>query len=204
MKGPGLRINFDAKRAWKCPACGKSIRLSGEVASQVCLCTNPPTWMRLQPDPPKPKFSFERISIPEPEPEPEEELPTAQAVIPSESPAEPQSSSPGDERPREAQRRPPQGNRGNPKPDPSAENIGRKTAEGQPRSRERQDRDQRRHPDRADSTRKENPGEIDSPPVIESVAAAESSVPPEAPPPAPPAPADPTLQKDEEFGAGLE
>lgn len=67
IKGPGLRIKFDAKRAWKCPACGKTVRLVGEITSSQCSCTNPPNWMHLQPDPPKPQFSFEKVSIPEPE-----------------------------------------------------------------------------------------------------------------------------------------
>lgn len=190
MKGPGLRIKFDAKRAWKCPACGKTVRLAGDVASSLCSCTNPPSWMHLLPDPPKPKFSFEKISIPEP-PEEEQERPRPEMA----------SKSPPQDRPhRDQERRSQRGERPggdrNDRPSHPRE-LEQGGAESAPPGDEGTGprRDRRRRPERGDRPeRTDRPQTQPVASVPEAVAlsenSSESKVPPEAvaqtAPPAPP------------------
>ncbi len=38
MKGPGLRIDIDVRRVWRCPACATMRRTSGEVTTLRCSC----------------------------------------------------------------------------------------------------------------------------------------------------------------------
>lgn len=38
MKGPGLRLLVDVRRAWKCPRCGYEERVGAEVTSVACPC----------------------------------------------------------------------------------------------------------------------------------------------------------------------
>ena len=44
MKGPGLRIDLDVRRVWRCPACGRELRLGGGVTAVLCDCrrSDPP------------------------------------------------------------------------------------------------------------------------------------------------------------------
>src|SRR5262249_17022825 len=49
VKGPGLRIDLDVRRVWRCAKCGKSIRTPAHVVSQRCGCSEPGQWMRLEP-----------------------------------------------------------------------------------------------------------------------------------------------------------
>jgi len=48
MKGPGFRLDLDPRRAWECPACGKRLKMPGDVTFLICDCRsdNPP-FMRL-------------------------------------------------------------------------------------------------------------------------------------------------------------
>jgi hypothetical protein len=38
MKGPGLRLLIDVRRAWKCPRCGYEERVGAEVTTVACPC----------------------------------------------------------------------------------------------------------------------------------------------------------------------
>src|SRR6478736_3191295 len=48
MKGPGFRIDLDVRRLWECSACGRRLKMPGDVAQLTCDCRsdNPPV-MRL-------------------------------------------------------------------------------------------------------------------------------------------------------------
>lgn len=35
MKGPGLKLDLDVRRLWKCPQTGQTIRLSGDVVNKT-------------------------------------------------------------------------------------------------------------------------------------------------------------------------
>jgi hypothetical protein len=48
MKGPGLRIDLDVRRVWRCAKCGKTVRTPVQVVAQRCACSDAP-WMTLQP-----------------------------------------------------------------------------------------------------------------------------------------------------------
>ena len=48
MKGPGFRLDLDVRRRWECPACGRDIRLPGNVTQADCPCRgDEPVAMRL-------------------------------------------------------------------------------------------------------------------------------------------------------------
>lgn len=47
MKGPGLRIENDVRRTWRCPSCGRESRAGGDVVSLRCPCTHEGVPMRL-------------------------------------------------------------------------------------------------------------------------------------------------------------
>ncbi len=49
MKGPGLRLDLDVRRIWRCTKCGKVARTPGQVTAQRCGCTEPAQWMHLEP-----------------------------------------------------------------------------------------------------------------------------------------------------------
>jgi hypothetical protein len=38
MKGPGLRIDIDVRRVWRCPVCGTMRRTPGDVTTLRCGC----------------------------------------------------------------------------------------------------------------------------------------------------------------------
>lgn len=38
MKGPGLRIDIDVRRAWRCPVCGQNARLPMDITAPRCPC----------------------------------------------------------------------------------------------------------------------------------------------------------------------
>lgn len=50
MKGPGLRISLALARWWKCPACGRKKKTSGDTVSQRCSCTEAGVWMQFNED----------------------------------------------------------------------------------------------------------------------------------------------------------
>jgi hypothetical protein len=65
MKGPGMRLDLDVRRVWRCPACGRESRAEGQVVGRVCNCTKEGVAMRLV-ELPRPKPT---VRIPEPDPE---------------------------------------------------------------------------------------------------------------------------------------
>ncbi len=42
MRGPGLRLDLDVRRTWRCPACGAERRTQGDVAQMRCGCSDAP------------------------------------------------------------------------------------------------------------------------------------------------------------------
>ena len=47
MKGPGLRIDVDVRRAWLCPVCGQGQRLTMDITAPRCLCVRDGVPMKL-------------------------------------------------------------------------------------------------------------------------------------------------------------
>lgn len=47
MKGPGLRIDIDVRRAWLCPTCGKGQRLTMDITAPRCPCVRDGVPMKL-------------------------------------------------------------------------------------------------------------------------------------------------------------
>ncbi|WP_298859500.1 hypothetical protein [uncultured Gimesia sp.] len=47
MKGPGLKLDLDVRRLWKCPRTGETIRLSGNVASKSIQVEGEEVFMQL-------------------------------------------------------------------------------------------------------------------------------------------------------------
>jgi hypothetical protein len=48
MKGPGIRIDLDVRRLWKCPQCSREMKATGVVTSRLCPaggCEG--VWMKL-------------------------------------------------------------------------------------------------------------------------------------------------------------
>lgn len=38
MRGPGMRLDLDVRRRWRCPKCGSERRLHGSVTAVMCQC----------------------------------------------------------------------------------------------------------------------------------------------------------------------
>lgn len=47
MKGPGLRIEIDVRRAWRCPTCGQGARLTMDITAPRCPCVRDGVPMKL-------------------------------------------------------------------------------------------------------------------------------------------------------------
>ena len=47
MKGPGLRIEIDVRRAWLCPVCGQGARLTMDITAPRCPCVRDGVPMKL-------------------------------------------------------------------------------------------------------------------------------------------------------------
>ncbi|QDU07957.1 hypothetical protein [Gimesia aquarii] len=47
MKGPGLKLDLDVRRLWKCPKTGETIRLSGNVVSKTIQVEGEEIFMKL-------------------------------------------------------------------------------------------------------------------------------------------------------------
>ena len=47
MKGPGIRIDLDVRRTWRCPKCGRTAKYLGDVVALRCNCGSEPVWMQL-------------------------------------------------------------------------------------------------------------------------------------------------------------
>lgn len=54
MKGPGVRLDLDVRRIWKCPQCGLLRKTAGSVSATICRCQPDGVWMSLV-EPPRPK-----------------------------------------------------------------------------------------------------------------------------------------------------
>jgi len=83
VKGPGLRIDLDVRRVWRCAKCGKTVRTAGLVTAQRCGCSDGSQWMRLEPPVKREPFvPPHRDPIPEDESEPAAatEIPTIEPV----------------------------------------------------------------------------------------------------------------------------
>lgn len=83
VKGPGLRIDLDVRRLWRCPKCGRTVRTAVQVVAQPCGCSDSTTWMTLQTPVKREPF---RAPVREPIPEPaaddgRSESPATAAVI---------------------------------------------------------------------------------------------------------------------------
>jgi hypothetical protein len=99
VKGPGLRIDLDVRRVWRCAKCGKTVRTQGQITAQRCGCADGSQWMELQPPVKREPFRApHRDPIPEDGPDPETdektesvpELPVASAApSPAAEPVEP-------------------------------------------------------------------------------------------------------------------
>ncbi len=46
MRGPGVRLDLDVRRVWKCPACQRTRRLPGDMTAVRCQCVGEP-WMEI-------------------------------------------------------------------------------------------------------------------------------------------------------------
>ncbi|QDV52654.1 hypothetical protein [Gimesia fumaroli] len=47
MKGPGLKLDLDVRRLWKCPQTGETIRLSGDVTAKTMQVKGETVFMQL-------------------------------------------------------------------------------------------------------------------------------------------------------------
>ncbi len=47
MKGPGLRIEIDVRRAWRCPTCGHNQRWPTDITAPRCFCVRDGVPMKL-------------------------------------------------------------------------------------------------------------------------------------------------------------
>jgi len=47
MRGPGLRLNIDVRRMWKCPQCGKQRRVAATAVTVHCACNPSQPLMQL-------------------------------------------------------------------------------------------------------------------------------------------------------------
>jgi hypothetical protein len=80
MKGPGMRLDLDVRRVWRCPACGRESRAEGKEVGRTCNCTKEGVAMRLV-ELPRPKPVY-RIPDPDPDDHPFEDFPTDIPVNP--------------------------------------------------------------------------------------------------------------------------
>lgn len=85
IKGPGLKVRYDVRRYWNCPACNRTRRAPIDRVAVRCNCRNDGTWMKLvEPGPAPPPFEVEYSALeadskpvkdpPESEPETSQEI----------------------------------------------------------------------------------------------------------------------------------
>jgi hypothetical protein len=67
MKGPGMRLDLDVRRVWRCPACGREARSEGQTVVRLCGCTREGVAMRLV-ELPRPKPTV-RVQPASPDPD---------------------------------------------------------------------------------------------------------------------------------------
>ena len=46
MRGPGYKLSGDVRRTWRCPACGRERKLTGEITTLLCGCRDG-AWMQI-------------------------------------------------------------------------------------------------------------------------------------------------------------
>lgn len=63
MKGPGMRIELDVSRIWRCPACGRTVGTRGTETARLCFCSGTETWMDLVEPIRRPRDFSEVISV---------------------------------------------------------------------------------------------------------------------------------------------
>jgi hypothetical protein len=51
MKGPGIKLDLDVRRVWRCPKCAREFRLAGEVVARRCGCAEEGVSMQLVSEP---------------------------------------------------------------------------------------------------------------------------------------------------------
>ena len=110
MKGPGMRIELDVSRIWRCPACGRTVGTRGTETARRCFCSGTETWMDLVEPIRRPRDFSEVISVihqglesdgtSQAEPSSAPENPVSAQESPAEGSASP--ASPGGETPAEA------------------------------------------------------------------------------------------------------
>jgi hypothetical protein len=47
MKGPGIKLDLDVRRVWRCPKCAREVRLLGDVVARRCGCSEEAVLMQL-------------------------------------------------------------------------------------------------------------------------------------------------------------
>ena len=56
MRGPGYKLSGDVRRTWRCPACGRERKVTGEITTLMCGCQEG-AWMQI---------AAERAMVPRP------------------------------------------------------------------------------------------------------------------------------------------
>ena len=184
MKGPGLRIDVDVRRAWLCPVCGQGQRLTMDITAPRCLCVRDGVPMKLAEGQrpgrlslrPELRSMLDRIQG-------GEEFPRMSSPLTSDSEGAPREGGSGGYGGSKSRNRPP-------RPERSGGDADQPPRE--PRPSERQ----------LTSQEGEAPAEPQVVANAEIVAAPiASSMPPQEPVAPPPRP--PVTQADDDFGAGL-
>lgn len=118
MKGPGLRLDLEVRRLWRCPKCGLERRVPDREVTVICDCTESGTFMQLiepkrtvraEPPPLDPFLDIElepssrRPPAPEPQPQGEPDaaptepvLETSAAQVPQTAEAPPPEAAPSE------------------------------------------------------------------------------------------------------------
>ncbi|MEW4527156.1 hypothetical protein [Maioricimonas sp. JC845] len=121
MKGPGLRLDLEVRRLWRCPKCGLERRVPDREVTVICDCTESGTFMQLiepkrtvraEPPPLDPFLDIElepssrRPPAPEPQPQGEPDaaptepvLETSAAQVPQTAEAPPPEAAPSEATP---------------------------------------------------------------------------------------------------------
>lgn len=95
MKGPGLRLDLDVRRMWRCPRCGRERRADASVTALTCGCAPDHPRMqlveiqrRVRPEP-KPLDLVLNIDLDAPEEESRDESPDPVVIASEPMPASP-------------------------------------------------------------------------------------------------------------------
>ena len=79
IKGPGIRLDLDVRRVWRCPSCQRVLKTAGHITSRRCPIDG--AFMQLDDSAQRAarRFSFPSISIDEDESPPDQALSTQPA-----------------------------------------------------------------------------------------------------------------------------